>query len=378
MSGKAVFEHDTDEYIRVDGFTRANSEIGIEVGDVVLSVNATSNNLMTGTGVPYGIVQSIDEGNGELVLDLSTGLFSTNTTIQIHRLDDYSNTQTAISSTRIASANITEIFNIPVHAIVPKFSTFQPVNTDIKYRFKSTIGSPGSFTVENLFADVENNEELEFRNQSRFILSKSNEVTELSANSSAVYEVDLFTNNNFVAPVIDLTRGKTSFAIENIINDDAADEDSRYGNALSKYISKIIVLADGQEAEDLKVYLTAYRPVDTDIKVYGKFFNATDSEQFDDKVWTLLDYKENTNLVFSNPFDVTDYFEYEFDVPSAAPVTNAAFLDFNTGSGELKYVNSAGALFTGFKQFALKIVLLSSNPVRVPMLADVRALALQI
>jgi hypothetical protein len=52
--------------------------------------------------------------------------------------------------------------------------------------------------------------------------------------------------------VIDLSR-KASLLIENIINNDATNEHTRYGNALTKYVSKNVVLADGQEAEDLKI-----------------------------------------------------------------------------------------------------------------------------
>jgi len=56
----------------------------------------------------------------------------------------------------------------------------------------------------------------------------------------------------------------------------------------SRYISKTVVLADGQDAEDLVVFLTAYRPQGTNIQVYGKVLNATDSDPFDDKSWTPM------------------------------------------------------------------------------------------
>jgi hypothetical protein len=46
--------------------------------------------------------------------------------------------------------------------------------------------------------------------------------------------------------------------------------------------------------------------------------------------------------------------------------------------GTVEYYNSAGSRFLGFKEFAIKIVLLSSNPVKVPRLQDVRCIALQI
>ena len=376
FSGKATFVHENDDYFTVDGFTRANTAIGPEVGDMVLAVNATSNNVIVGNtqAIPYGIIQRVDEGSGELVLDFSTGLFTVNTGIQIHRTSDYTTTSGVSSNTLIASATIEELRNVPVHSLVPKFPTFAPAGSDIDYTFKGSTEAGGGFAVDTSFVEVFNNTEYEYLDKERLVLSRSNEVQELSGNTSAIYEVFLRTDNNFVAPVLDLSRGKTSLAVQNLINDDATDEHTRYGNALSRYISQTIVLADGQESEDLKVFLTAYRPVGTDIKVYGKFLNATDPEPFDDKVWTELVYVDGTDARFSNPLDTEDFLEYEFDVPSTPPVTNAAFID---GSSRiLNYTNVAGTSFVGYKKYAIKIVLLSNNPVRVPRLNDVRSLAL--
>lgn len=374
LEGKAVFAHEDDDYFFIDNITRSNSEMGIEVGDIALSVNASSNTVMTGDNTPYGIVQRIDEGNGEVVLDFSTGLYEANTTLQFHRIPNYIDTTTVSSNTLIASATLETIRNIPVHSIVPKFPTFAPSETDIQYKYLASLDTGSGFSVETSAVEVLNNDEHEYLDESRFILSRSNEVTELSGDTSSKYEVHLRTDNNFVAPVIDLSRGKTSLVIENLVNDDATDEDTRYGNALSRYISKTVVLKDGQESEDLKVYLTAYRPVGTDIKVYGKFLNGTDPEPFDEKVWTELDYTDGSDFTFSNPLDTEDYLEYEFDVPAEAPVTNGAFI--NPSTSLLNYSNSEGTDFVGYKKFAIKVVLLSNNPVRVPRLADIRAIAL--
>jgi len=142
-------------------------------------------------------------------------------------------------------------------------------------------------------------------------------------------------------------------------------------------VSKNVVLADGQEAEDLKVFLTAYRPVNTEIEVYAKFYNISDPDTFDSKVWTKLSYLNDGDLTYSNPADRSDFYEYEFGVPAIAPVSYGGYLDA-TNSDILTYSNPTGSKFVGFKIFALKIVLLSSNAVRIPLLNDVRAVALQI
>jgi hypothetical protein len=182
------------------------------------------------------------------------------------------------------------------------------------------------------------------------------------------------TSSDYVSPVIDMGR-KSALYIENIINNSAVDEHTRYGESLTKYISKIAILADGQEAEDIKLFLTAYRPVDTNVKVYVKFQSAVDGQPFDDGIWTELLYANGSENVFSNPNDTTNLIEYEFDIPSSAPVTNAAF---RNSDGVIEYTRADVARFTTFKSYSIKIVLLSSNPVRVPRLSDVRALCLQV
>ena len=46
--------------------------------------------------------------------------------------------------------------------------------------------------------------------------------------------------------------------------------------------------------------------------------------------------------------------------------------------GIVEYENTAGSRFIGYKEVALKIVLLSSNAVKVPKVDDIRALCLQV
>jgi hypothetical protein len=69
-------------------------------------------------------------------------------------------------------------------------------------------------------------------------------------------------------------------------------------------------------------------------------------------------------------------------VDLGVPATNTATVSYTYSTagndGILEYQNSTGARFIGYKQFAIKIVLLSNNAVQVPRLQDVRAIALQI
>jgi hypothetical protein len=149
------------------------------------------------------------------------------------------------------------------------------------------------------------------------------------------------------------------------------DESVNDGEGKARYISKSITLADNLDAEDLNVYLTAYRPPGTTIEVYAKFLAEDDPEQFDAKVWTQLTGQA------SNPFSQNsnrfDFKEHEFNLKSAAPVTNAAFLN---SSGVFEYVNEAGIKFNDFKYFTIKVLFWGTSHHQVPRLADIRAIAL--
>ena len=149
------------------------------------------------------------------------------------------------------------------------------------------------------------------------------------------------------------------------------DESVNDAEGKARYISKLVTLADNLDAEDLNVYLTAYRPPGTTIEVYAKFLAEDDPEQLDAKVWTQLTGQA------SNPFSQNsnrfDFKEHEFNLQSAAPVTNAAFLN---SSGVFEYVNGAGIKFNDFKYFAIKVLFWGEGHHQVPRLADIRAIAL--
>jgi len=323
--GNAIFKNEDDEYISVNGFTRANSSVSIDIGDIVYTVNGSistqnTTNIVANTLTTkvYGRVQYIDEAEGTLWLDSSTAnstsYFSntTNPVIAIYRTPDVSNTSYLNANTLVAYANVTTVNNLKYHAVVPKFGTLEPSRTQLSYSFKGTTNTN---VFDTAYQTVINNTEYEFSDSERHSMSRSNEIASLSSNKSSNFKVDLSSSSDFVSPVINLSK-KAMLFVENQINNDLTNEHTRYGNSMTKYISKQIVLADGQEAEDLRVYMTAYRPVSTDVTLYAKFWNNEDPEQFNDKTWTKLEYLNSGDFVYSSPTDRNNFIEYEFGVPS--------------------------------------------------------------
>jgi hypothetical protein len=135
------------------------------------------------------------------------------------------------------------------------------------------------------------------------------------------------------------------------------------GPGLAKYLTKKVVLDAGFDSGDLNVYITAYRPVNTDINVYYKILNRNDTQVFETGNWQLMTM---TNSGASNYSQIrSDTIEYTF-----APGING------TANGYVSYTSSTGQVYSTFSQFAIKIVLTTTDKTAVPYLTDMRAIAL--
>jgi hypothetical protein len=134
------------------------------------------------------------------------------------------------------------------------------------------------------------------------------------------------------------------------------------GPAQCKYITRKVTLADGFDSGDLRVYLTAYKPINTNIFVYAKYLSSSDGELFDDKEWQLLTQIGNANFVSTNQ---NDFRELTF-APGASEVA----------TNKITYTNSQGSTFNTFKTFAVKIVMSSDQTFDVPKIRDFRAIAM--
>lgn len=134
------------------------------------------------------------------------------------------------------------------------------------------------------------------------------------------------------------------------------------GNGLAKYITKKVTLASDQEAGDLRVYFTAYRPLKTNIYVYYKILSAEDNQFFDDGSWQIMTPISSINKYSSSPTDAIEYV--------VAPGIN------NVANNTVSYTNVDGNVYTTFNQFAIKVVLMTTDKTFVPHLNDIRAIAL--
>jgi hypothetical protein len=170
----------------------------------------------------------------------------------------------------------------------------------------------------------------------------------------------------YLSPVVDISQTGASL-VSNIINNDATNETNPGGgNSLTRYLTRQTTLVANQDAEDLNVYLTVYRPASTEVRVYAKLMNFEDSDPFDTHDW--IEMTPTASLPVSDKSNTTDYKEIEYVLPD----------DVLTGSnGEYQYVNSADVTFTSYRTFALKIVCLAVDNSIVPFPHNIRAVCLQ-
>jgi len=400
-SGTAVFRNTPDDYITVQNIYRTSANgYPIQPGDLVYCANNSnpSQTLYTNNQIyPFGKVKYADETKGIIYINRSNGLFTNQagiySNLRIYRTPDPSNTSYINSSYQIANCQIVSVDDIIYHGFVPKYNIFQPVGTTVSGSYYGTSNSSSSFQKDSIGLSTLNETLFLQNDYERVVRSYSNEVAQggFGSNGTATEVWTLNSGNMYLSPVIDL-RTRSFDYIQNLINNDATNEYTRYGNAKTRYISKVISL--NTLSQDLLVYLTAYKPVQAQLLVFAKFFRSdVDSSQFDNKLWTQLQFK-STNLYNQAPTttvipdssqsDLNDYRELVFGIPQAingsGTITSPTSLattgwgDINN-KGILTYTDELGALHQGFNMFALKIVFLSSDPTKIPTLRDVRGIA---
>ena len=318
-----------------------------------------------------GIVDHYDQGGLKLRLTSSTGSFA----------NGYVRGQVSGHTAHIVT---TTPDNAIISMTVPKVPVMNYKDTTASWGLRQTSSSG---VIASSYISIDLGKENFFRDAEKKLYSKTNEanLTAVEGNKkSYVVKGTLATTNDKMSPVIHV--GKASaILIENVINNLSTEEDKEVGNALMRYITKPIVLGKDNDAEDLQVFVTAYKPVGTDIAVYAKILNNEDGEPFKDKSYTLLT-KVTEDSVISDSINVNDYKEYEYGFSANTDGQNFlataganTFARLNTSDSNIvAYEDSVGGVYKGFKTFSIKIVMTSASTNVVPTVKNMRAIALQI
>lgn len=338
-TGSATFVNSNTDYLSVYNIGYANSSYSILSGDRVFeSVNAVVSSANTSR---TGIVQSYDRVKGILYVANSTGNFAPNTYVQIHRFSNSSVSLSPNNTTLIAYANTGSHYDPVVDAIVPQLATIAPAGTRITYNYQGTANSARSYArdaASGLSTEITPGIEKELYDKERVVASKSNEVASMGSAKSFILNANFSTDTEYLSPVIDTVRN-SQLVIKNDIDPVQFEYDEYYNSGVtkSKYISQIVTLAEGQDAEDLQLIISAYRPPGTDIKVYVKYRNGEDPEPISAKIWTPM--VNSGQGVYCNPSNPNDFREFNFILPDL-------FLPITYANGNITASN-ASATITG-------------------------------
>jgi len=178
--------------------------------------------------------------------------------------------------------------------------------------------------------------------------------TVFSSNSSTIYVVNVTSSNvssvaKFVSSNTTIYNATQSISA-NITGVTTFSEVSGYAQKYaSRYVSKNVILADQQDAEDMICYITAYRPTGSNFKVYGKFLAGADADSITNKDWSAMTELSDPSLT-SSLVNKDDFVELIYDLPTSVMViansasVNATSANITVGStasftsGEFVYV----------------------------------------
>ena len=353
-SGAGWFKVDMKGTVPAGGTVTFTTGTGTYTGVVNTSISNTAT----------GFIQFADPTRQDIVANGSTGGFTSNTTA------DNGFYRGQVSN---ASAQVYSVRDYKYDVLVPKISYLQYVDTDVTFSANTTANN---YTLSQIQTPVEPFTDNIFTTGERVVAGRTKELASTGGAKTLRITGTLNSGSDRLSPVIDIGAARSVALIHNVINDLSTREIVNTGLAAARYITKKIVLADGQEAEDLKVLLTAYKPTGTDVDVYARIQNAEDTEEFDDKHYTLLTQTTSSTTV-SSIVNTENFLEFEYGFPSS----NASLMGAHKFSGNnnvVRYYNSSNAYFDTFKTFSLKIVLRSSSGSHiVPRVKDLRAIALQ-
>jgi len=241
--------------------------------------------------------------------------------------------------TSLATASLTSINNYEVSVVDPDIKLS---NSSTSYGQSNIAFSNSSYAIQTPTVS-KFNDPVDLDAYRAYVASRSNEVK----NSTNLYNTD---KSNYVTVSIGVNADPTAtplfhapllneddmdvFCFTNSVSPTNSNLDSEVGvtgNTLAKHITKRITFANNSFAEDIRVYINAYKPAGTDLKVYARIHNSNDIEAFDDKNWSLLEAKDNASRV-SAQGNKGDIIEYTYGFYSWPTVNNTITTGTITGT----------------------------------------------
>ena len=278
----------------------------------------------------------------------------------------------ATSGIRAGGSGILASQNVQFETLTPTVSVMDLPETVITARVNTTsatsVGSGGgeggseprdqaSFINDGSYLPITLNDQNAFENP-RMIASYINEQNKLSGAKSFTMKIDLSTEKTTLSPVVDLDRcslitttnrinqwpgGPQPYGQQGLIDrsqDVSLLPTGDQNDAV--YITRLARLI--RESRSLRVDFQMARPPEAEVRIYYRTFNIGTNEDIDSIGWALMPIPLQYD---SSPTEEILWKDYYYEVSG---------LNFNA--------------------FQLKIVMRSSSQAKVPLLADLRAIAL--
>ena len=224
-------------------------------------------------------------------------------------------------------------------------------NTNVKVAVKAI--DPLAPADPPYIQEFEFSDNKKFNERGAVIFSKSNDINqEKNLRLIVTLEKD---DVQTTTPFVDIETARLFAYIYNVTDDE---------DTTSRYISKRVELQEGFDAEDFRLYVTGYRPLGTDIRVYIRVKNDGDPVSLINNPWIELEKISGASL-FSSAANTNDYKEFIYEVPETDKL-----------GGITTYTNESGT-YTGFRSFAIRIDLLSDNVANTPKLLNYRGVAFE-
>ena len=361
----------------------SSSEWFIKIDDEIMKYTAISTNNVSSITRAQGGTSAASHADGATVELYSihgtplTEVNKTFTAISNIGIDSY--TVALTSAPTIGGSGVAEnggtavtatenaIYNTGELAV----STLVLDNTSIAAKIQPTTGtSPDgtetSFTSTSLTdaVSIPIDDNYDYDN-TQMICSSINETNELGGAKSLQIPITMSSTRENLSPVID-TQRMTFAAVANRLNKVTSSSDiyptTDYvastapdgDNNAAIYMTKRVTLENPATA--LKIFFGAYRHSTADIKVMYKILRTDDASNFDDLGWTY--------------FNTTG----ADDAGTSASLTRGNFKEYKYTAGVTD--DGIGTALDEFIQFSIKVVFQGTNSSEVPIIRDLRCIAL--
>ena len=337
------FGYTTSNKLIVTNFGSATNSVEIDIDTVDSTIGGIPVSCINGTFTAIG---NIDIDSYTVIPDLSS--------------TDLKTGYTALTSTQSGGTNVTAQRNYyfdTIHTMIPSVQLKGTLlHTNIRTTaMKSPEGVGGTAYSKTNTAEFITLNDNHFLDQPAIVASAINETNEMASVKSFTCTLQMQSPRRNLSPMVDVS-SLGALGIMNRLNNIDSSGDVATGltyvdstepdgdNNAFVYCTRKVSLATPGTA--VKVMLDGFRPANTDIKVLYKVLENDNSTPFDDIGWNYFNTDGSPDITVGN--DARNFKEYNYSVEGLSE----------------------------FSAFAIKIVGQSTNTSKVPLVSNLRAIAL--